>query len=404
MKASPEKEVAINVTRETRKKLSRLLGILKGDIKFEPLDDNKGYGVYIKGHDDLKLRLHSSGALEINDRSSDIDQYKAVKKVEQIIEPFMDDFKGQDSYKVNVNKKAFVPKQAISDQVIFNKAEKSEKKSFGQKLKERFRIFTREMTEHQNLMAFAVGGVGVILANAVAAGNPEAAVCLKNIISNAGRWATLMSSVAGAAHPILYLAETKYGNIENRKLLKFMQGFRKFTNFAFMLSAGALVTDLMIPDQKVETATAPVQEDGSEKLAKGHHTIVYDSSNTDNGDVNSNVPSANIEPERHIDENTPVVGHTDVQVTQILDSVYENQLEDADWVNNVDNNGQDLSNVLLDQTFEYLVQNGHDVHSIDFSDFFENRSDYLNEDQIKYLDRIAKTGDVSDYISLLKSD
>lgn len=404
MKASPEKEGVIRVTNKMRKNLSKLLGLPKGDIKYEEIGNKGVWEIKIKDSE-INLRLHSTGALEVevsNNKSGR--EYVLVKSTNQIINPYIEEKKRQDKYNLKINKKAFVPIAEIVSQVEFDKEERKEKKSFGQKTKEWLRIFEREMTEHQNLMAFVVGGAGVALTNAFVAGNPEAAVCLKNIISNAGRWSSAIVTATTAFHPLIYLAETKWGDVENRKSLKLMQGLRWINNLAFMASAGALVADLMIPDQKVETVTAPVQEHGSEKLAKGHHMIVYDSSNSNNGDLNSNAPSANMQPERHVDENTQVVGHTDVQVTQILDGVYEGQLGDADWVNNVDNNGQDLSNVLLDQTFEYLVQNGHDVHSIDFRDFFENRSDYLNADQIKYLDRIAETGDVSDYVSLLKSD
>lgn len=249
-----------------------------------------------------------------------------------------------------------------------------------------------------SILSMVVGPVVNLLLNSLAAGHVEGAMVLKNLFLTTSTYAKVALS-ALLTNPLLYIAETKWGNNETKK---FSKAVRRFTKFFQAMSFGAFIGDTAwnVGESVINTDETGPASGKSEQV----HTV-----NNNHGEVKSEVNQSHSHHTDAQGQNPTTVDNeisvlhasSDVEVNTILHNYYEDKLGGVGWVN--PENGVKLSDVLAEQTLEYFKDaDMFDPHQINYAQFFEDPYHFLTHNQVDMLSRIAETQNVSDYIALIK--
>ncbi len=386
---SSQKNVSIRVVNEAQKSLASFFGVKKASVRFTTSEINGPWKLNIDGSNDLGIRMHSTGALEVSKTTKDGEiTWDRVSSSDQLVDIYYEKNKSKDSFEVKFNKKKFVPNEFILKQTQFIGEEKAPNKSFWKKAKEWGRNLVREATHDQNMIGFLAGGAAVILLNTLAEGNTSVAHTLKECLSHAFKYTSSASALLTAAHPILYLLETRSGK-------KFYKDLRRVTNFLAMAHFGALGTTM---------ATDALQDQEESKLGTGNsiHQIENETKNEQLDRSSKSMSGVDLDQNSNSTETqqTPLYATSDVHFNTILSEHYSTQEGDTVWINQ--ENDVTLVNVLTEQTWEDLKDNKFNLREIDLNDFKSHPEDYLTSDQMKELQKISNTNNVGEYIDLIK--
>ncbi|MFI5240917.1 MAG: hypothetical protein ACHQUA_00610 [Microgenomates group bacterium] len=393
--ALSNEEISSRARGNARAGLSEFLGIKKSAIKFKGDGENGPWDVRIKGSAKLGIRMHQNGALEA--LSPDGESWKRIQSADELEEIYIDKNSGRSSLKKKINRDKFDPNKVVLDQIEFIGTEKAEDKPFEEKLKRYGKKFVSEITQSENTIGFLAGGAGVILVHALAAGDVGAAAVLRDLLVNSNKCAAIASALLTSAHPLLYWIETRFGkDTANRKLIK---NIRRATNLLAMAGWGATITEGTIGVfNHLTTDEDSKGVQGHAEFGQKEETPIVETP----PEIQQN-PTDVEQPPVEV-ETQPLYPKTDVEAAKVLDEFYHEMLGDGDWINDIDNNGQDLSNVLHDKTFEYLADNKINIRALDFNAFKENPEYYLTGSQLENLNNIANTADYSEYLQYLNNN